>query len=171
MDEFRIGSHGLLTAKAGRLRQVMREDPTMEDSTVLQAPGVSGEDRVRRSTSPAINRRIDRRTDANIRQFARKGSEQIRERIRALDREWGIERVLEFNASTLALSGLVLGVTTDRRWLWLPGIVLPFLLQHALQGWCPPLPILRRLGVRTRAEIDREKYALMALLEDRESVH
>lgn len=34
------------------------------------------------------------------------------------------------------------------------------LLQHGLQGWCPPLPVLRRLGVRTRGEIDREKYAL-----------
>jgi hypothetical protein len=37
----------------------------------------------------------------------------------------------------------------------------PFLLQHGLQGWCPPLPVLRRLGVRTQREIDAEKYALM----------
>ncbi|WP_407921819.1 hypothetical protein, partial [Corallococcus sp. AB049A] len=27
-----------------------------------------------------------------------------------------------------------------------------FLLQHGLQGWCPPLPLLRRLGLRTRGE-------------------
>ena len=41
-----------------------------------------------------------------------------------------------------------------------------FLLQHALQGWCPPLPLLRRLGVRTQAEIERERYALKAIRGD-----
>ena len=41
-----------------------------------------------------------------------------------------------------------------------------FLLQHALQGWCPPVPVFRRLGVRTTAEIDRERYALKALRGD-----
>lgn len=64
-----------------------------------------------------------------------------------------------------SLTGLVLGVTVNRRWLLLPGIVLPFLLQHGLQGWCPPLPVLRRLGGRTRGEIDREKYALTEALD------
>ena len=73
--------------------------------------------------------------------------------------------MLEVNASTLALSGLALGVTVNKKWLVVPGVVLSFLLQHGLQGWCPPLPILRRLGVRTRGEIDREKYAL------KESLH
>ena len=33
-------------------------------------------------------------------------------------------------------------------------------MQHALQGWCPPLPVLRRLGFRTQNEIERERYAL-----------
>jgi hypothetical protein len=39
-------------------------------------------------------------------------------------------------------------------------------LQHAMQGWCPPVPLLRRLGIRTRNEIDREKYALLKAAED-----
>jgi hypothetical protein len=38
--------------------------------------------------------------------------------------------------------------------------VLSFLLLHAIEGWCPPLPILRGLGIRTREEIARERYAL-----------
>jgi len=86
------------------------------------------------------------------------------DRIGEVDREWDIERVLEVNASSLALTGLVLGATVDKKWLTLPAVVLPFLLQHALQGWCPPLPLLRRLGLRTQGEIDREKYALKELL-------
>ena len=45
-----------------------------------------------------------------------------------------------------------------------------FLLQHALQGWCPPLPLFRRLGVRTAREIARERYALQALRGDFDDV-
>ncbi|HSH82103.1 MAG TPA: hypothetical protein VLA19_26550 [Herpetosiphonaceae bacterium] len=45
-------------------------------------------------------------------------------------------------------------------------MVLPFLVQHAVQGWCPPLLVIRALGVRTRKEIDVEKYALKALRGD-----
>jgi hypothetical protein len=122
-------------------------------------------DRVRRSTSARINREIDRQTNENIRQFSHLDRHAIVQRIDALDHEWDVERILEVNASTLALTGLVLGLTVNKRWLLLPGVVLPFLLQHGLQGWCPPLPILRRLGVRTRGEIDREKFALLDALE------
>ena len=130
------------------------EDPTSESA-----------DRVRRSTDTKVNNRIDRQTDANIARFSGLGRDAVLRRISALDHEWDVERVLEVNASTLALSGLALGVSVNKKWLVVPGVVLSFLLQHGLQGWCPPLPILRRLGVRTRGEIDREKYAL------KESLH
>jgi hypothetical protein len=114
-----------------------------------------------------VNREIDRRTNSNIRRYANSSEEVINRRIEELDQEWDIERALEANASTLALTGLLLGLTVNRKWLALPTIVLSFLLQHSLQGWCPPLPLLRRLGVRTRGEIDREKYELKALLDGR----
>jgi hypothetical protein len=41
-----------------------------------------------------------------------------------------------------------------------------FLLQHAVQGWCPPIIWFRRLGVRTSTEIDHERNALKALRGD-----
>lgn len=126
-------------------------------------------DRVRRSTSRASNARIDGITNANIACHAGKSSNDIRQRIDQLDREWDIERVLEVNASTLALTGLLLGLSVDRKWLVLPVTVMAFLLQHGVQGWCPPLPILRRLGVRTRGEIDREKFALQERLKSLET--
>jgi hypothetical protein len=122
-------------------------------------------DRVRSSTASDVNEEIDLQTDINIHRYKGKSKAEIFERIQMLDKEWDIERVLEVNASTLALTGLILGLTKNRKWLFLPGIVLPFLLQHGLQGWCPPLPLLRRLGIRTRGEIDREKYALKVRLE------
>jgi hypothetical protein len=53
----------------------------------------------------------------------------------------------------------------DRRFLALPAAVLGFLLQHAVQGWCPPVPVLRRLGFRTQTEIEDERHALERHLE------
>jgi len=64
-----------------------------------------------------------------------------------------IERCLEAMAPTASLVGLCLGLTVNRKWLALPIGIQAFLLVHALQGWAPPIPILRRLGVRTAAEI------------------
>ena len=133
-----------------------------EDSTQ------SSLDRVRRSTAVHLNEEIDHQTDLNIEYYKNKSKAEILERIQILDKEWDIERLLEVNASTLALTGLILGLTKNRKWFLLPGIVLPFLLQHGVQGWCPPLPILRKYGVRTRGEIDREKYTLKAWLEKKQ---
>ena len=122
-------------------------------------------DRVRRSTAEHVNHRIDRKTQANLARFGDSDRASIEARVRELDLEWDVERILEVNASTLALSGLVLGLTVNKKWLAVPAIVLPFLLQHGVQGWCPPLPVLRRLGVRSRGEIDAEKFALLRRLE------
>lgn len=85
---------------------------------------------------------------------------------RELDEEWDIERAIQANAATLALTGTVLSITHDRRWAFLPLAVTGFLLQHATQGWCPPVPILRSLGFRTPGEIERERYALKAIRGD-----
>ena len=74
--------------------------------------------------------------------------------------------MLETNAALFALAGVILGATRDRRWLALPALVTTFLFQHAVQGWCPPLPILRRMGVRTSREIELERVALKILLGD-----
>jgi hypothetical protein len=123
-------------------------------------------DRVRAQTAAQLNARIDQRTRDRLRRAASAPPAAIGRLIADLDEEWDIERWLEANASVLALSGTLLGIFVNRKFLLVPCLVLPFLLQHALQGWCPPVPILRRKGVRTRREIDAEKYALKALRGD-----
>lgn len=126
-----------------------------------------GHDRVRHNTSDDVNRELDRQIAVRVREFAMEGSENdISRRIDELDREWDMERLLETNASLIGLTGLILGLTHNKKWFVVPGIVLPFLFQHAIQGWCPPVPVFRRLGFRTRKEIDREKYALKDLRGD-----
>lgn len=63
-----------------------------------------------------------------------------------------------------------LGLAVDRRWFWLSGAVAAFLLQHGVQGWCPPLPVLRKLGLRSRRELDWERAALKAIRGDFQGV-
>lgn len=127
----------------------------------------SGEtNRVRRHSSARLNQRIDDRIAERIHQHARATPEDLTARLRELDREWDVERTLQANASTLALSGVILAFLRGRRWLWLSGGVLAFLLLHSVQGWCPPLPLMRRLGLRTEREIDRERMALKFLRGD-----
>jgi hypothetical protein len=121
--------------------------------------------RVTAHTAEPVNRRIRRETEARVIHFA-KHPPGIDLQLEKLDREWDVERVLEANASTLMLTGVALGGFLDRRWLVLPALVTAFLFQHATQGWCPPVPVLRRLGVRTAAEINRERTALKALRGD-----
>jgi hypothetical protein len=121
--------------------------------------------RVPAHTSHANNERIQKQIERNIAYYA-KHPEEIDARLEELDREWDIERTLEANAATLSVTGVALGVLVDRKWFLLPAVVGSFLLQHAIQGWCPPLPVFRRAGVRTQSEIDCERYALKVLRGD-----
>jgi hypothetical protein len=122
-------------------------------------------ERVSLNTSEEINQRIARETNRRVNFYAEKPV-GIERRLRELDEEWDIERVLEANAASVAFAGTVLAATVHKRWLMLPVLVTGFLFQHATQGWCPPVPILRRLGYRTAREIETERIALKALRGD-----
>ena len=122
-------------------------------------------DRVEQNSPDEANRKIQSEIQNSVRWHADNPS-RIPARLRELDKEWDIERTLEANAATFSLAGVVLGATVDKRWLLLPALVTTFLLQHAVQGWCPPLPILRSMGVRTAREIDTERAGLKALRGD-----
>jgi len=123
-------------------------------------------DRVQAHTAPHVNREIERQTTRRLVRAAGQTPTALSRRIGELEDEWDVERWLELNASALAFTGTVLGIFVNKKFFAIPCIVLPFLFQHAIQGWCPPIPILRRRGVRTRREIDAEKFALKALRGD-----
>jgi hypothetical protein len=122
--------------------------------------------RVEQNTDEDLNEQIRARTDAEVVRLESASDDEIAQRLRELDEEWDVERLLQVNASTLVVLGVLLGARVDRRFLALPALVFTFFGQHALQGWCPPIPIFRRLGVRTNREIARERHALKALRGD-----
>lgn len=140
-----------------------------------QAPEIEpqeqpGADRVREHTDPEVVDRRDTETEEHVRRYQDASVAQLTRRIQEVEQESDVERLLEINASVLALTGLGAGAFVDRRFLAVPAVVLTFLLQHGIQGWCPPLPVFRRLGYRSRQEIDAEKYALKALRGDFDAV-
>jgi hypothetical protein len=129
----------------------------------------SSEERVPANTDDRINRRIEREMLQRL-YYYREHTEEIDERLAELAEEWDIERTLETNASALISASVLWSLLAGRRSLLLAAGVSAFLLQHALQGWCPPLPILRRLGFRTATEIETERYALRILRGDLDSI-
>jgi hypothetical protein len=123
-------------------------------------------DRVEKSTPDSLNQKIEHELKANIDYYSKLDKAALSKRIADLEKEWYMDRMLITNASALAGIGVALAATVHKKWLILPGVVLAFLLQHGLQGWCPPLPLFRKFGVRSFKEIDRERYALKFLRGD-----
>jgi hypothetical protein len=121
--------------------------------------------RVRQNTSAPVNARIRRQTEQRLQYYAQH-PEDIDARLHQLDREWDVERTLETSFAAFTMLGLVRATLGRRRWALLSGLASLFMLQHSLQGWCPPLPLLRRAGIRTQSEIEFERYALRALRGD-----
>jgi hypothetical protein len=123
--------------------------------------------RVPTHTADDVNDAI-RTTTARSIAYHESHPQEIPARLRALDREWDVERALATGSSCLSLLGLALGLSGRRRAFLLPLAVQGFYLQHTLQGWCPPLPVFRRLGFRTPNEIEAERCALKELLDGAE---
>jgi hypothetical protein len=122
--------------------------------------------RVHDRTSAKVNRDIEEQMRADVTRVARLGPHAIDNRIMELEREWDIERAVETGASLQVLLGLMLGAFVNKRFFAWSGFVACFLLLHSIQGWCPPVPMLRRLGFRTPAEIEDEINALRLIRGD-----
>jgi hypothetical protein len=119
-------------------------------------------DRIRRYTSPEMLQKIDEQIERNVAFYASQPDEVIDERIRELQQEWSINRFLQAKTAAIGLLGAVFGLFVSKKWALLTIGGFGFLLFHGLRGSDPRIAPLRRLGLRTRSEIDRELYALKA---------
>lgn len=123
-------------------------------------------DRIRRLTFKQDLERIDKRTRDIVHEYARREKADISRRLLELDSEWPVERALMAGAGSFVWLGLALGAIVNRRLRAISFAAGAMLLIFALFGWAPPVLIMRRLGIRTRREIDGERIALKILRGD-----
>jgi hypothetical protein len=126
-------------------------------------------EKVNRVSPEEDNEKIERDILKNL-VYYKYNPDKISVRIKELENESDIETALETNASAIGLTGVVFSLLFGKKWLLVPAVVTGFLLQHATQGWCPPLTIFRKMGYRTRKEIETEKHALKLLKGDYDEI-
>lgn len=115
--------------------------------------------KVQEQTNPCINNEIRNCAMNRITTYKDSTPEMLSEKINDLNNEWDIERFLEVNTAVTVLLCSLLGVRRSKLFLF-TGVLGFFLLQHALQGCCPLLTLVRSMGLRTAEEIYNEKTAL-----------
>ena len=108
----------------------------------------------------AVRRRIERSLDE-----LEQDRSAIGDRLRALDREWDLDRAFFVGAGLIVLgTGIGLALRDRRATPAVPAGA--FLLARGLFGWAPPFVLLRMLRLRSRREIEQERTALRALRGD-----
>ena len=117
-------------------------------------------------TNPEVNEMIRNNTIENLMPYEDADVEEITRRIHSLNAEWDIERYTEAKAAAAIMSVSMFGLSKHKCWSCVGLITGVFLMQHALLGWCPSAPIMRKMGIRTTEEINQEKMVLKALRKD-----
>ena len=112
---------------------------------------------------------MDEKVKEDIRKYAEQGRDAIDNRIRELDSSWDMERTLQLNAALLVLGGILL-YRNNKKWAILSIFATAILAQQAFMGNCRPFKFLSFFGMRSRKEIDKEKFALKALRGDFDNI-
>lgn len=86
--------------------------------------------------------------------------QDVEDRLHQLRLEWSTDDALKAQAALLAAGGLVLAMMGRKRWLALPVLAGGLYLQNKTRPWNFAYPGLRRMGYRTRSEIEAERELL-----------
>lgn len=138
----------------------------------MKKNGKHGEKEARAHSGQEIQKRNEQALEERIRFYAAQPPEAISRRLEELNQECDVDHCMMTNVAGLALGGVVMSfLGGGRKWLLVSGTALTFLLMQGMQRSNPLTDYFRRKGLRTRAEIDAERYALKLLRGDFESVH
>ncbi|HEX8702216.1 MAG TPA: hypothetical protein VF815_25515 [Myxococcaceae bacterium] len=125
-------------------------------------------DAARSHVPDEVNKDIDTHVERCVRHMAQQDRAEISRYLLKLEKEWDLNRVVSVVGALVGLAGLGLGSKAGRV---LGGVAAGLLLQHGVLGFSPLGSLARKLaGVRTRREIDLEKFALKALRGDFERI-
>lgn len=123
--------------------------------------------RVAINTHPNTNASIRNNTLRRINIYKNSSDKILSDNVGKLNYEWDVDRIFALNASLLVLGSTIMGLKTNKKyWFLMTGTAGLFLMQHALQGWCPPVSLVRKLGIRTSEEINNEKIVYKLLKDD-----
>jgi hypothetical protein len=124
-------------------------------------------DEVREHTLPAVNRRIDALVEERVKDvLCRESGPALAQRIQALEHGWSAERAFALVSGAACLVGCALAERLGGRSWLVPAGVGVLLLEQSLTGSSVVMQVMRRLGLRTRRELDLEKFALKGLRGD-----
>ncbi|MFU0828614.1 MAG: DUF2892 domain-containing protein [Lachnoclostridium sp.] len=122
--------------------------------------------RVPLNSCPIQNNLIRNQTICKLNKAKNSSKAAISRQIKQLNKEWDTERVVEVQSASLILLSSLMGIRNGRMWFGVTALIGVFLLNHGLYGWCPSLPIIRKMGIRTAEEINIEKTVLKMIRGD-----
>jgi hypothetical protein len=118
------------------------------------------------NTDSRIKEQIHDETSERLAKYENANLHELTYRLVELDQEWDVEHILQFGFSSVVLGGIALSKLSNKKFILFPCLAAGFLMQQLVAGWCPPFLVLRRLGFRTAAEINRERMALKIMRGD-----
>ncbi len=123
--------------------------------------------RIASHTKCNINSNIKDETIKCLNLYKNSSKELISDKIKKLNNEWDVDRIIEAKAGCIVLMCSILGLSKSGKPCFvLTGLAGFFLLQHAIQGCCPTNMILREMGIRSAEEINNEKTVLKIMRGD-----
>ena len=108
-------------------------------------------EKVERNTAPELNRKFDAQMTESVARYIGADRHIIDLRLKELEKEWNVERMIEVEAPSMIGLGIALGLTRDRKWFALSAMAASMVILHNLQGWYPMLPLFRRLVLRSQS--------------------
>jgi hypothetical protein len=102
----------------------------------------------------------------SVRFYGSLGQQAVAERLQSLEDEPDLETVATLAMAGTGILALVFGLMGSRLWRLLAWMALPLIFAHARGRLAAPGDFLKTLGLRSRKEIQEEKYALKALRGD-----
>jgi hypothetical protein len=102
----------------------------------------------------------------SVRFYGSLGPQAVADRLKALEDEPELETVATLGMAGIGVLALVFGILGSRIWRLLAWAALPLIFAHARGRLSAPGEFLKTLGLRSRKEIEEEKYALKALRGD-----
>ncbi|HEY3448642.1 MAG TPA: hypothetical protein VGK67_19955 [Myxococcales bacterium] len=126
-------------------------------------------DRIRAHTPAKLNEDIDHCIARRIEDLATRSDAEQEAHLGRLDRTWSLDRAALAGLATVALAANLAALRRPG-WRWLAVLSSASLLQAAASGSGVVVALLRRVGLRTRREIECERCAIKALRGDFELV-